>query len=232
MKLAIMQPYFLPYIGYWQLLAAVDVFVVYDNIKYTKKGWINRNRFLQNGRDELFSIPLKAGSDSLDICEREIAPDFRREKLLNQLINAYRKAPHFAETLPLMEACVHCPDMNLFRYILNSINLVAGHLGITTRIVPSSTLGLDHKPFKAQDKVLAICGHLRATQYLNAVGGTGLYEQEAFRAAGIELHFLKSDDIHYAQFGGEFVPWLSIVDVLMFNEMESVRGMLSRCALI
>lgn len=232
MKLAIMQPYFLPYIGYWQLLAAVDVFVIYDNIKYTKKGWINRNRFLQNGRDELFSIPLKAGSDSLDICEREIAPDFRREKLLSQLVNAYRKAPHFADTLPLIEACVQCPEKNLFSYILNSINLMAGHLGITTRIVASSTLGLDHKSFKAQDKVLAICGYLSATHYLNAVGGTVLYQQEAFREAGIKLHFLKSDDIHYAQFQGEFVPWLSIVDILMFNEMESVRGMLSRYTLI
>ena len=57
--LGIMQPYFLPYIGYWQLLSAVDQFVVYDNIKYTKKGWINRNRFLRDGTDAVFTIPLK-----------------------------------------------------------------------------------------------------------------------------------------------------------------------------
>ena len=90
MRLAIMQPYFFPYIGYFQLIAAVDQFIVYDNIKYTKKGWINRNRMLQNGKDVMFSLPLKSDSDFLDVCERELAADFNRDKLLNQLKGAYR----------------------------------------------------------------------------------------------------------------------------------------------
>ena len=98
MKLAIMQPYFLPYIGYFQLIAAVDQFIVYDNIKYTKKGWINRNRLLQNGTDTVFSIPLSKDSDALDIRERQIAADFRRDKLLKQIAEAYRKAPYFGQT--------------------------------------------------------------------------------------------------------------------------------------
>src|SRR5258705_11030314 len=100
MRLAVMQPYFFPYIGYFQLIAAVDLFIVYDNIKYTKKGWINRNRMLRNGKDVMFSVPLKNDSDYLDVCERELAADFNRDKLFNQLKGAYRGAPNFSQTFP------------------------------------------------------------------------------------------------------------------------------------
>src|ERR1019366_7530880 len=107
-----MQPYFFPYIGYFQLIAAVDLFIVYDNIKYTKKGWINRNRMLQNGKDVMFSLPLKNGSDYLDVCERELAADFNRDKLLSQLSGVYRRAPYFAQTYPLIEEIVRYDDTN------------------------------------------------------------------------------------------------------------------------
>src|SRR6476646_6270368 len=103
MKAAIMQPYFLPYIGYFQLINACDVFIVYDNIKYTKKGWINRNRFLRNGADVLFSLPLRKDSDFLDVRERTIAPDFDPEKVLAALREAYRRAPHFGEAFAVVE---------------------------------------------------------------------------------------------------------------------------------
>src|SRR5690554_5299659 len=103
MKLAIMQPYFLPYLGYYQLIAAVDVFVVYDNIKYTKKGWINRNRFLLNGQDAVFSLSLRKDSDSLDVRQRQLSPAFERAKLLNQFRGAYGSAPYFEETYALLE---------------------------------------------------------------------------------------------------------------------------------
>ena len=101
MRLAIMQPYFLPYIGYFQLIAAADLFIIYDNIKYTKKGWINRNRMLLNGTDKLFSLPLKKDSDFLDIVGREISQDFNPDKLLNQFKGAYIGAPYFVEVYPL-----------------------------------------------------------------------------------------------------------------------------------
>ena len=99
-----MQPYFFPYIGYFQLIAAVDLFIVYDNIKYTKKGWFNRNRLLQNGKDVMFSLSLKNDSDTLDVCERELAASFNRDKLLGQFKEAYRRAPYFAQTFPLRRA--------------------------------------------------------------------------------------------------------------------------------
>src|SRR5947209_7177881 len=119
-----MQPYFLPYIGYFQLIAAVDRFVIYDHIKYTKKGWINRNRFLLNGRDAMFSVPLKKASDSLDVVERELATDFDRNKLLNQFSGAYRRAPCFDETFALLDRIVRHDDNNLFRYIHHSVTLL------------------------------------------------------------------------------------------------------------
>ena len=139
-----MQPYFFPYIGYFQLIAAVDVFIIYDNIKYAKKGWINRNRILQNGKDVMFSLPLKKGADSLDVCQRELAPEFNRDKLLNQIKGAYQCAPFFTQTFPLIELVALYDEANLFRFLHHSIVKICGHLGITTRINISSSITIDH----------------------------------------------------------------------------------------
>ena len=231
MRLAIMQPYFLPYIGYFQLIAAVDMFIVYDNIKYTKKGWINRNRILQNGKDVMFSLPLKSDSDSLDVCERELAADFNRDKLLNQIKSAYRRAPYFAQTFPLVEQIVRYEEANLFRFLYHSIIKTCEHLGITTKISISSGIAIDHD-LKNQDKVIALCEAVGATTYVNASGGMELYSKETFREKGIELKFIRSKPFKYAQFGGEFVPWLSIIDVMMFNPVHEIQAQLIRFDLI
>lgn len=222
MKLAIMQPYFFPYIGYFQLIAAVDLFVVYDNIKYTKKGWINRNRLLRNGQDATFTLPLKSGSDSLDIRERELADDFNRGKLLNQFRGAYQRAPYFAETFPLVEEIVRHEEKNLFRFLHRALVKTCGHLGLATPFRISSEIPIDHR-LQNQDKVLAICEALHADTYVNAIGGLDLYSRDAFRTRGIELKFIRSKPIEYPQFGGPFVPWLSIVDVMMFNSLAAIR---------
>lgn len=217
-----MQPYFLPYIGYFQLIAAVDLFIVYDNIKYTKKGWINRNRMLQNGKDVTFSLPLKRDSDYLNVCQRELAPDFNREKLLNQFKGAYGSAPYFAQTFPLIEDVVRKGDANLFRFLHFSIVKTCEHLGIATEIRVSSGVAIDHG-VKNQDKVLALCDAVGASVYVNAIGGMDLYSREVFRDRGIELKFIRSKPFEYSQFGDTFVPWLSIIDVLMFNSPDAVR---------
>jgi WbqC-like protein family len=219
---AIMQPYFMPYIGYFQLVASVDVFIVYDNLQYTKKGWINRNRFLRDGQDSLFSLPLKRASDFLDIRDRELAADFSSDKLLNQLATAYRRAPQFAQTFPLLERIVRCDERNLFLFVERSIRHVCEHLEIPTEFRRSSSIAIDHS-LKGQAKVLAICEAVGTGTYVNAVGGTDLYSKADFLARGIDLRFIKSMPIEYAQFGAPFVPWLSIVDVLMFNPIAVVR---------
>ena len=226
-----MQPYFVPYIGYFQLIAAVDLFIVYDNIKYTKKGWINRNRLLQNGKDVLFSLPLKSDTDSLDVCERELAADFNRQKLLNQFKDAYRRAPYFEQTYPLLEQILRYEDANLFCFLHHSIVKTCEHLGITTEIKLSSVIAIDHE-LKNQDKVLALCEALGASTYVNAIGGMELYSKEAFRETDVELKFIQSKPFEYPQLGGEFVPWLSIIDVMMCNSLPVIHGQLFQCDLI
>ena len=218
-----MQPYFLPYIGYFQLMAAVDRFVLYDDIKYTKKGWISGNRMLQNGRDVKFSLALKAGSDYLNVRDRELAPSFDRDKLLNQFNGAYRPAPHFDQTFPLLERIVRFEEPSLFGFLRQSIIEICRHLSIATEIVISSGVAIDRE-LKGQDKVLALCQAAGADTYLNAIGGVDLYSQEAFRAKGIDLWFIRSKAFEYPQFGAVFVPWLSIIDVLMFNPLDIVKS--------
>lgn len=222
MNVAIMQPYFLPYIGYFQLIAAVDLFIVYDNIKYTKKGWINRNRMLLDGRDVMFSLPLKSGSDYLNVCERKLAADFNRDRLLNQFKGAYRRAPYFAKTFPLVEQIVQYAEPNLFRFLHHSIVKTCKHLSIATEIRISSDIAIDND-LKNQDKVLALCAEVGATTYVNAIGGMELYSKEAFRERGIDLKFIQSKPFEYTQFGDAFVPWLSIIDVMMFNPLETIQ---------
>lgn len=225
--IAIMQPYFLPYIGYWQLINAVDVFVIYDNIQYTKKGWINRNRYLLNGKDNIFTLPLKKDSDYLDIRDRFLFDNFNDEskKILRKLELAYKQAPYFIETMPLLESCLIQNERNLFKYIFNSIQFVLQHLHIDTKIIISSHVEIDHS-LKSKDKVIQICKSLKSNHYINPPGGVNLYDKNEFQREGIDLSFLKSKFIEYKQYNNEFVPWLSILDVLMFNGNNKTRGFL------
>ncbi len=222
MRVAIMQPYFLPYIGYFQLISSVDLFVVYDNIKYTKKGWINRNRMLQNDTDVMFSLPLTSGSDALDVRQRELARDFNREKLLGQIESAYRRAPYFLQTFALIQQIVRQEERNLFGFLHYSIVKICEYLEIATKIIISSSISIDHD-LKGQQKVLALCDGVGATTYVNTIGGLDLYSKDDFSARGIQLKFIRSNPFEYVQFGKEFVPWLSIIDVLMFNPIDIVR---------
>lgn len=217
-----MQPYFLPYIGYWQLIAAVDVFVVYDNIKYTKKGWINRNRLLVNGKEALFSLPLRKDSDLLDVNQRYLADSFDREDLIRRFREAYRKAPEFHAFMPLLEGLIRFSSNNLFDYILNSIYRICEFLGIKTQVIISSTISCDHS-LRSSDRVQAICKALCADTYINPIGGTELYSKESYARQQVALQFFQSHFAEYPQYGSAFVPWLSIVDVAMFNTGERLR---------
>lgn len=226
--IAIMQPYFLPYIGYFQLMNAVDEFVVYDNIEYTKKGWINRNRILVNGKDSYITLPLRKASDFLDIRDRYLSETWRSErvKLLNRIKASYRKAPHFDLVYPLIEECLHFTDNNLFAFLFNSLNLVREFIGVRSSLLVSSSIPVDHG-LKSERKVIEICKARGAASYVNPIGGTGLYDRAEFRDEGICLYFLRTADIIYSQFENEFVPALSIIDVMMFNSREKIREYLT-----
>ena len=225
MRIAIMQPYFFPYIGYFQLMNAVDEFVVYDNIQYTKRGWINRNRILVNGQDNFISLTIKKDSDYLNVVDRTLSESWQqdRKKMVNRIVESYRKAPYFNEVIGLLEKCILFEETNLFDFIFHSLFEVKNFLGIPTKLVVSSEVNIDHN-LKSAQKVKAICKALNASVYINPIGGLDLYNQNDFQMSELKLQFLKSNPLQYKQFSHEFVPWLSIIDVLMFNSREEVHS--------
>lgn len=212
-------------------MAAVDAFIVYDNIQYTKKGWINRNRFLQNSAATLFTIPLKQDSDTLEVCCRCVAEDFRPKKLLSKFEASYRKAPFFGDVFPIVQSIVGADSRNLFTYIAHSIEAVTQYLEIRTPLVISSTVPIDHS-LRGQDKVIRLCEAMGGDRYINAIGGQQLYSKTAFAERGIQLSFLQTRPVAYRQFGNEFVPSLSIIDVMMFNDKREIKTMLGEYDLI
>jgi len=227
-RVAIMQPYFLPYIGYWQLMFNVDTFVVYDDIEYTKKGWINKNRFLLNGQPEVFTLPLKKDSDFINISKRQLIDQFEleKQKLFRRWQAAYIKAPYFESTMHIIEMAMSSKSTNLFEFIFHSIGIIRDYLHIDSKVFISSQLEIDRE-LKGQKKVINICSALGATDYVNPIGGVALYSESAFRAAGITLHFQQVRPISYPQYDKSFVPNLSILDMLMFCGCEHTRNLLA-----
>ena len=223
MTLAIMQPYFLPYIGYMQLLNAVDTFVFYDDVAFINRGWINRNRVLANGRELLFTIPLKDASQNRLINEIALSDEPKwRDKLLRTVEQSYRKAPQFAEVMPMTERMIRFQantrsNVSVTDYCFHSFSELMAYLGITTRLVASSTI-YENSHMKAQERILDICRQEGAERYINPIGGTELYKAEPFAQLGCELRFIQPRPVAYPQLGtADFVPWLSILDILMNN---------------
>ena len=205
-------------------MAAVDEFIVYDNIEFTKKGWINRNRILVNGTDSYITLPLKSDSDFLNIHERHLADTWIKEKkkVLNKIFESYRKSSNFEIVSEVIEKCILFEDHNLFNFILNSLNVVKEYLEIKTPLIISSTIPIDHS-LKGDKKVIEIVKSRKAENYINSIGGIELYNKEEFKKEGINLNFLKSTNLIYKQYDNTFVPWLSIIDVMMFNSKEEIK---------
>lgn len=232
MKLGIMQPYFVPYIGYWQLLASVDMYVVYDDVNYIKGGWINRNRILVNGKPTYFNLPIMGASSNKLINEITVNTNPRAiNKCLRGIEASYRKAPYYEIIYPLIEKIMTFKEENLALFLLNSFKIISAYLSIDTELILSSDLEKDNT-LHAQDKVLHICELLGADEYRNAIGGQALYSFKDFKNRNIRLKFLKTEDIVYEQFKNEFCPNLSIIDVLMFNNVETVKNFLEKYSLI
>ena len=232
MRIGIMQPYFLPYIGYWQLLNAVDQYVIYDDVNFIKRGWINRNRMLINNQPKLFNIQMQGASQNKLINEVELfADDVWKKKLLKTIESSYRKAPYYDEVYPIIKEIIICDENNLAKYIENSIRKVCEYLNINTKLIVSSSIDKDIN-LKGQDKIINICETLGADEYYNAIGGQELYSYSDFEKQGIKLRFLDTDNIEYNQFNGDFVSNLSIIDVMMFNSVDEIKIKLEEYTLI
>lgn len=225
---AIMQPYFFPYIGYFQLMHAVDVFVLHDDVQYIKSGWINRNRILVNGEPTWFTLPVEGASHASTICHRSYQLDSKTiNRLKRRLEASYERAPMFSDVFPFLCDLLDYTESNVAMYNRNLLTLVAKKMGIRCDIRCSSKIdGL--ATLKAEDKVTALCASVGASTYINPIGGLSLYSASAFNESGIDLHFLRSKPTSYAQFSAPHVPYLSIIDVLMFNSTDRFADMLDQ----
>lgn len=229
MTLAIMQPYLFPYIGYWQLIGAVNTFVIYDDVNFIKQGYINRNSTLTNGKSQQFTLELMGASSNKLI--NEISVGNNKNKVLKTIKQNYSKAPYYNEIIIIIEEILNNEEKNLAKFIGFSLIKISNYLGINTKFVFSSDIEKNNN-LKAQDKVLEICKILKANKYINSIGGQELYSKEIFRENNIELNFLKTKLVEYKQFNYEFIAYLSIIDVLMFNDKEKVIHFLNDYELI
>lgn len=229
MRVGIMQPYLFPYLGYYQLIKAVDTFVIYDDVNYIKQGWINRNRILMNGSDFMFTINLRGSSSFKKINEIEVIGN--NHKLTKTIEQAYCKAPFFKDVFPLIAHILMDKEPNLARYLTNSLNNVIEYLNIRVSVLISSEIEKDTS-LKGAEKSIDICRKLKTTNYINAIGGQELYSKEMFAENGLILNFIKSNPIVYTQFKNQFVANLSIIDVMMFNSPSEISRMLDNYELI
>jgi len=232
MNVAIMQPYFFPYAGYFQLLMAADVFVLLDDIQYIQRGWINRNRILLNGEPFGIVRSVVAASHRLAINERFYTDDARGDaKLLRLIDNAYRRAPHFERVFALVSEILASQQRNVAAFNAELVRRVAAELELPASIRCSSELSID-RALRGVDRVIAICRMLGADRYINPSGGTTLYRDENFEANGLELRFLRPLLPEYPQFGAPHVGSLSIIDVMMFNSGAALSGLLNSYELL
>ncbi len=232
MKIAIMQPYIFPYIGYFQLINAVDKFIIYDDVNFINKGWINRNRILVNGKDSLFTIPLKEASQNKLINSIEVNWDIAwKSKFMKTIEQSYKKAPFYSQVHSLIEDLLGVEQMIFSEIICENLIQICRYLNINTQIVPSSSI-YSNTHLKAQERIIDICTQEQANTYINPIGGLELYNKIDFKAINIDLFFIKSKSINYIQFKNEFVPWLSIIDILMFNSPEQVSVLLNDYELV
>ncbi len=228
-----MQPYFFPYIGYFQMINAVDSFVFYNDVNYINRGWINRNKIFSNNKELLFTLPLKEASQNKLIKDIEIAAlDKWRTKFLKTLHLSYFKAPFFEEVCSIIKPCLDSNDGNLSSVAMNSVIQVSNYLKLNTVFEVSSEKYADTKGLDKALRLIEICKRNNTTTYINAIGGSDLYDKSFFKQHEIELAFIKPNPISYNQFKNDFVPWLSIIDVLMFNSVEEVKIMLDNYELI
>lgn len=237
--IVILQPYFFPYLGYYQLINLCDKFIILDDVNYIKKGWINRNSIRGEKEPLLFTIPLKDASQNKRIKDTLIheSYDSWKEKFKKTLKTSYAKATQpgmwlFEKTI---ESCG--PNDNISKLCLESIKNITKYLKLKTEIVESSSV-YNNSHLRGQDRILDICLQEKADRYVNPIGGQELYSKETFEKAGTELKFHKILDYKYSQGldkfyqEKEFQKNLSFLDILMFCDIKQIKELLQRYELV
>ncbi len=232
-SLAVMQPYFFPYLGYFQLIDSVDKFVCFDDVNYIKKGWINRNQILVNGRAHIFTVPLVGASQNKKINELELSEysswcfGFLKMVRLN-----YTRSSQFELVYPWLEDVLNRRYIGISDLNYNTTIEVLKFLGLDFQKVQASSMSYNNDCLIAQERILDICFQEKVGRYVNAIGGQGLYQKEVFSERNVHLTFLKSNTISYQQKSNIFVPNLSILDVLFNVPRHEVLLLLKNYELI
>lgn len=230
MVIAANQPYFIPYLAYWQLIDAADCFLIGDDYAFIKQGWITRNRILLNGAPFVYRLEVKGKSSFRNINEIELLP-IKVVPMLKTIEMAYKRAPFFQNGFTLIESILGFSELNLAAFLTNSILLVCDYLGINTQIGFTSSIP-GNSSFQLEKRIFDFCTKLGADTYINAIGGKSLYSFQDFSEHEIQLRFLDSFHPTYKQFGNSFVGQLSILDAIMFNSREELHTMLKQYAFI
>lgn len=224
MKIGVMQPYFMPYIGYFQLIKSVDRFVILDDVNYIKRGWSNRNYIIVNGARHRFTISLRGASQNKRYTDIELSDDFKR--FLKTIEYAYKRSDCYAHVISLIKNVCSCRSDRFSELAISSLRDICSYLSIDTEILLSSELS-KHDGLKGVNRIIDICRMLGGDIYINLPGGVSLYDREIFAGEGIELKFLQPSFGEYHQPGVEsFIGGLSIIDVLMNNRVEDVNILL------
>ncbi|MGI6161644.1 MAG: WbqC family protein [Christensenellales bacterium] len=234
MKTGVMQPYFFPYLGYWQLMNSVDTYVVYDDVNYIKGGRINRNAILLNGKAHNINLILRGASPNLLINEVKVSAEPQwRAKLLRTISQAYSKAPFVEQVMPVLDSVINNQEENLAKFLFYSFEKVSAYLGIETKLIMSSDIPKDNE-LKGRYRLYDIFKALDTTEYYNAINGMSLYAEHSdeFSERGVALRFLEMLPVEYPQLRNEFVPNLSIIDIMMFNSKEQCSELLNQYKLL
>ena len=233
MTLAIMQPYLFPYIGYFQLMHAADKLLLLDDVAWINKGWINRNRILVQGQPQYLTFPVAGASQNKSIRELDLlTPTTWKNTLEKTLLMAYKKAPQFERFFPVLQTMLHAEITHLSTYIFHSLQVLCQYMQLPVQLI-ASTGAYPHEALKGQDRILDLCRQEQAAVYINPPGGAGLYDAERFRQQGVQLSFLQPLLTPYAQRGSaNFVPALSIIDVLMHCDAAEVNHQLKQYQLV
>ena len=205
-----MQPYFFPYIGYFQLVNYVDRFVLFDDVHYRNKGFIDRNTILMNGSPHSIKLQLRGASQNKLIKEIELGDNGR--KLIETVRHGYKRAEFFSKFFPVLEQILECERRNLSSFLLFLIQKITSYLDIRSEILRSSDIDLPHA---GKDKIIPMVKALGGTTYVNMIAGADMYSCAEFEREGLELRFLKPQLTEYPQLSKTFCPTLSIIDLLM-----------------
>ena len=224
------QPYFMPYLGYWQLINAVDIFAIADAYNFMKGGWIHRNRILDHGQVRYYNIPISRMSQNRFICDHELKP-FDIDEKLKPLQYAYSKAANFDVGMDVMRDALACDNPILSEFLLHTIRVMCDYLGIDTKVVRVSDYPQDPS-LRMEQRIFDYCRQFGASTYYNPIGGMELYSFDVFRENGFELGFVKYMPKPYPQDSKEFIPSLSIIDVIMNTSREETQSMLDSCRII